>query len=104
MFLVPPGAGADLVDRFFHCGADNLVLAHTEIIVRAPDGYFVCAGFGMAGGARKRACLAFEVGEDAVIAFGSQGRDTVGEKLFIVHLSRLSAGWPAILQCRCELS
>jgi hypothetical protein len=33
-----PGAGADIVQRFFHRSDDSWMLAHPEIVVRAPDG------------------------------------------------------------------
>src|SRR6185503_7064279 len=67
-------------------GADHLrVLAHSEVIVGAPDNDFATACRRVADGVRKTAGDALEVGKHAVAPFVSQTVQSAGEIRVIVH-------------------
>ena len=83
MLRVPPapvaGGGVD------H-GADHLrVLAHAEIIVRAPDDDVFRPSRRMPHRVREAAGDALEVGKDAVAPFALEARHRADEKVIIIH-------------------
>jgi len=55
------------------------MLAHAEIVVRAPDGDFGTDP--MIKGARKMAAAPLEVGGDALAPLGARRREVLSEKL-----------------------
>jgi hypothetical protein len=74
-----------VIDGFFH-RLDHLgVLAHAEIVVRTPDGYFLLAIGRVARCARKIAAMAFQIGKNAVTAFSVKPIQLVFEKRFEIH-------------------
>ena len=80
------GAGADRVDRLVHGREHGGMLAHAEIVVRAPDGdgMALLVGLEVLGGG-KLAPAALQVGEDAVAPFAMQRLEMLSEQLFVVH-------------------
>ena len=68
------GAGAAAVDRLVHGVEHGRVLAHAEIVVRAPDRDLAAAAVAIEGGAGEVAGVALEVGEDPVAALPGGGR------------------------------
>ena len=73
------GAGAH-AGRGLHHGADHLrVLAHAEVIVRAPDDDVLRPVRRMPDGMRKAAGDAFEIGEHAVAPLRMQPVERVGK-------------------------
>ena len=89
------GAGADLVQRFFHRFDDGGVLAHAEIVVRAPDGDRARAVAAEAMGVGVGALVADDVDEDAVAAFVVKPVDRRLEDLVVVHCCPALA-WPRL--------
>jgi hypothetical protein len=84
------GADAELGGGILHCGDHLGVLAHAEIIVRAPDGDFALVVSRIPeDGAGETPRNALEVGENAVALFLPQGVDGVLEKPAIVHCPTL---------------
>src|SRR5688572_23573320 len=82
---------AERVDRFLHGGDHVRVLAHAEIVVRAPDDHILLATVGMADGSlREFAAIAFDVDEDAVAAFGPDVLKRVLESSKVFHRRRFS--------------
>ena len=65
----PAGAGADLVQRLFHRFDHGRVLAHAEIVVRAPDGDRLGAVAAEAMRVREAALGPQDVDEYAIAAF-----------------------------------
>ena len=99
-----PRPCAAAVERFVHRAEHIGMLAHAEIVVRAPDGdlaYF--PGIGVAARARKRALLAFDVGEHAVIAGFAQAVELLGEKGFVVHALNLPGAVASRLAPRLQV-
>ena len=78
-----PGAGA--AHRVAHGLDHGRVLAHAEIVVRAPDDDLALDAAVVAARARKIPGAAREIGEDAVAALGSQRTERIGETGFVVH-------------------
>jgi hypothetical protein len=79
------GAGAHAGRGFDH-GADHLgVLAHAEVVVRAPDHDVARTVRRMPFGARKAAGEALEVGENPIAALVLQLRQRIREKSLIIH-------------------
>ena len=82
----PAGAGTHRPQRFLHRRQHRRVLAHAEIVVRAPDGdlgtdpVIKCA--------RKLAATPLEVGEHAVASLSPQRLETLFEEPFVVHRRR----------------
>src|SRR3546814_16809070 len=67
------GARADVVQRLLHRRRHLRVLAHGEIVVRAPDrDRFRTIMAGKAARVRKRSPIAHDVDEDAIAALGVQ--------------------------------
>ena len=93
------GACADEVDRLVHRGENLGMLAHAEVVVRAPyrDGVcgialeHVCLG--------ERAAAALYIGEYPIAALAFDGFDRFGELLLIVHEKLLLPGATASLFC-----
>ena len=79
------GAGAAAVDRIVHRRDDLRVLAHAEVVVRAPDGDVAGALADVAGGAREGAVGARELGEDAVVALLAERVELLAEQGVVVH-------------------
>ena len=81
------GSGAAGVQRLVHGVQHDRVLAHTQVVVAAPDSDFV--NFTSDGVVVLRlgeiACPAFQIGEDAVAAFTLQIVDLAPEEGFIIH-------------------
>ena len=80
------GTGASLINGLFHGVQDGRVLAHTEIVIRAPDRDFalgtcfitVCRFREMPG-------VTAQIGEYAISAFVFKRADVVAEKLLVIH-------------------
>ena len=79
------GAGAVLVDRGVHRRDHLRVLAHAEVVVRAPDGDLGGPVADEAAGAREVAAAAGELGEDAVVALLAEGVELAAEQGVVVH-------------------
>jgi hypothetical protein len=73
------------VDRLLHRLGHLRVLAHAEIVVGAPDGDLARAAVVVVHRPRKGAALAFQIGEDAVVAVVPQLVELGGEKGVEVH-------------------
>ena len=78
--------GADIMQRLFHRGDDLGVLAHGEIVVRAPHGDVLRAIVtGKAARIRVGPLVAQNVDKYAVTPFGMQAVDRGIEYLVVVH-------------------
>src|SRR6476646_6300811 len=81
-----PRARAAAVERFVHRGEHLWMLAHAEIIIRAPHGNVLnVAILGPALGMGKLTGLALEFGEDAVVARLAKTVELFGEYSLIIH-------------------
>ena len=95
-------AGADAIDRLVHGGAHFGVLAHAEIVVRAPHrhrpriGLFRLHALGEMHRVRIGPAAALDVGEDPVSAFPVQLLDPVLENLLVVHHRLPSGAWSCL--------
>ena len=79
------GTGAHAARRIVH-GSDNRgMLAHSQIIVRAPYGDFTCGIGSTPKRARKSPHDPFQIGKDPIALFSVQLVDRVFEKPTIVH-------------------
>jgi hypothetical protein len=87
-------AGAAIVQRLFHRRQNLGVLAHSEIVVRAPDGDGALAIRAMAAGMGKIAGTALKIGKDAVAALRPQLVNLLGKESVVIHCNspRLRAG------------
>ncbi len=90
------GARADLLDRLVHGIAHHLVLAHAEIIVRAPHRHAVDAALGKMIGGWVSPAAALQIGEDAIAAFLMQRLKVLAETGLVIHLclDHLNLGRP----------
>ena len=80
------GAGADLVQRFLHGGDHGRVLAHAQIVVRAPDGDRLRAIVaGKALGVGILALGAQDIDEHAVAALDMKAVDRGSEDAVVIH-------------------
>ena len=80
--------GADVVQRLFHRLDDLRMLAHREIVVRAPDGDRLRPVMASkAACVRKSAFVAQNIDEDAVASLFVQPVDRACENIVIVHVS-----------------
>jgi hypothetical protein len=79
------GTGADRVDRLMHCSADHGVLAHAEIVVRAPHGHLARAMPGEVLGGWIGSAAALQIGKDAVAALAMQRFQVLAEAILIIH-------------------
>ena len=98
-------AGADIVQRLLHRRDHLGMLAHREIVVRAPDGDRL--GPVMAGEAArvgKCALVAQDVDEHAIAALGMEPIDRLGEDALIVQLPSSLRVWPRLYRDIARLS
>src|SRR5215469_1197521 len=79
------GAGADRPQCLLDCREHRGVLAHAEIVVRAP--HRDLGADAMVKGARKAPAAPLQIGEHAVPPFAVQRVETVSEKAFVIHSS-----------------
>ena len=79
------GACAAALDRLVHCLQHGGVLAHAEIVVRAPDRDFRGSFAVVARGAGEAAAVPLQIGEHAVVSFTHQGAELVPEEAFVIH-------------------
>ena len=79
------GAGAATVERFMHRRQHLRVLAHAEVIVRAPDGDLAGAARVVVLGTGKGARLALQVGEYAIASLAVKAFELPAEISFVVH-------------------
>ena len=83
------GAGADIVQRLFHRRDHLGMLAHREVIVRAPHGDRLGpVMMGEAARIGERALVAQDVDEHAIAAFGMKPVDRLVENLVVVQRTR----------------
>ena len=80
------GAGAAAVDRIVHRVQHGWMLAHAEVVVRAPHGHLVLGAVMMAGSAGEGSRATFQLSEHAVVAVIAQPLDLRAEELLIVHI------------------
>ena len=73
------------VHRFEHRG----VLAHAEIVVRAPHGHCLLLVSDEAGGVGEAAAVALDVGKHPVAAIGAHHIELTGKKGFEIHRASL---------------
>ena len=82
---------------FFECSVhgveDGAVLAHAEIVVGAPDGDLPISRPVMADGAWKLARLAFQIGENAIPAFGTQCIKFCSKEIFVIQGDNSARGF-----------
>ena len=97
-------SGADLMKRGFHRFDDGGVLAHAEIVVRAPDGDRLRAVAAEAMRVREIALGAQDIDEHAIAAFVVKPLDRGFEDAVVVQGSTLACGPLAAAprQCHCE--
>ena len=93
-------ACADIVQRLFHRGDHLGMLAHREIIVRAPDGDRLRAIVTMeAPRVGISALVAQDVDKDPVTAFGVQPVNRRFENLVVVHAATLVLTYDVASRC-----
>src|SRR5215469_6420393 len=80
----PAAAGAQRPHRLDHCVDHGRVLAHTEIVVRAPHGHLFPDA--MVVRSREAAAAPLEIGEDAIASLATKLTDALGEEILVVHL------------------
>jgi len=97
---------ADIVQRLFHRADHFRVLAHREVIVRAPHrdwlGPIVPMETARVG---KRAFVAHDIDEDAVAAFFVQAINRFVEDLVVIHFAYFRCVAPCFrlrLEARCS--
>ena len=83
---MPPAPAPTARSASCHRRQHRRVLAHAEIVVRAPDGDL--GADPVIEGARKAAAAPLEIGEDAVAPLGAQRVEALFEKAFVVHCRR----------------
>src|SRR5215469_3576761 len=82
-------------DRGFDDGVDHLrVLAHAEVVVRAPDHYRARAIRGMPDRVRETPGDALEIGEYAIALLRAKARECCGKEMIIDHRWNLRPVWP----------
>ena len=86
------GAGAATVERFVHRRDHSRVLAHAEIVVRAPHRHLAALAVTAKIGEREGAGAPFEVGKHPVVASAAQTVELPAEKPFVVHRHLRSRG------------
>src|SRR5882762_7633517 len=94
------GPRADGAQRLLHRGKHRRMLAHAEIVVRAPDGDL--GADAVIEGARKAAAAPLEIGKDAIPPLGAQRTEALVEEALVIHAGpcwlpllgrRVSAGY-----------
>src|SRR3546814_14502391 len=78
------GAGAELVSRLLQGRQHGRMLAHAEVVVRAPDGDFFGPDAAEIIGDRKTAAVAGQLGEHPVAPLGVPCVDRLAEKGFVI--------------------
>ena len=73
------------VERLMHRREHLGMLAHAEIVVRAPDGDVARAALAVIGGGRKAADLTLQIGKDPVAALTAQAVQLVTEESLEIH-------------------
>ena len=86
----PPRAGSDPIESVMHCCEHRRMLAHSQIIVGAPDGNLTLSA--MIKGLRKVAGASLQVRKDSISIFASDELETRLKELIEIHraLRRLS--------------
>jgi hypothetical protein len=84
------GTGADRLQCLLHRGQYRRVLAHPEIVVRAPDGDL--GADPMIIGPRKPAATPLEIGKDAIASLAPQRAELPLEKTLVIHTHLIE--WP----------
>ena len=79
------GARAVPVDRVLHRGANDIVLAHSEIVVRAPHRDFHRSGRRVVYRSWETAVSPLKIRKDSVPALRLEVLDTVSEESFVVQ-------------------
>ena len=79
------GAGAAFAKRLGHGVQNHRVLAHSQVVVRAPDGDFLGPVLAIAGRLGERPGVALQVGEDAVAILRLDRLDGIAEEGLKVH-------------------
>ena len=92
------GAGAERRDRLRHRREHGRMLAHAEIVVRAPDRDL--GADAVVEGARKAAAAPLEIGEDPVAPLGAQRIEALFEEAFVVHVAAAGGEFIIALQGR----
>ncbi len=83
-------ACTDIVERFFHRADDFVVLAHAQVIVRAPHGDRLRPVMPVeAARVGVRALVAHDVDENAVASFLVKTVDRLVEDLVVIHVVAL---------------
>ena len=82
----PARPGADFVERLLHRLHHRFVLAHAEIVVRAPHGHGLRAVPPEAMGVREAALVAQDVDEHAIAAFIMKALDRGLEDAVVIHV------------------
>ena len=77
------GAGTHGVQCLCHRRENRRMLAHAEVVVRAPDGDLGTDP--MIEGARKTAASPLEIGEDAIPPLAAQRLDALFKEAFVIH-------------------
>src|SRR6202022_5145334 len=77
------GARTHSPQRLFHCREHRRMLAHAEIVVRAPDGDL--GADAVIEGAREAAAAPLEIGKDAIPPLGVQRTEAVFEEALVIH-------------------
>src|SRR3546814_334537 len=86
------GAGAAGLQRLGHGSEHRGVLAHAEVVVRAPDGDALAVVAAVAHRARKAPRHPLEIGENAIAPFATEVGEGLSEELFVIHLGYLCFG------------
>ena len=79
------GTRSAAVDRLMHRGRNNGVLAHAEIVVRAPDRDLALTVAVMMPGLRESASLTLQISKDPIAPFLAKGGQLILKKAFVVH-------------------
>ena len=78
-------ARADFFERLVHGGEHGGVLAHAEIVVRAPDRDFFMRITALMVGHGEIAAMTLEIGENPVAPLSAQNLQPIRENLFVPH-------------------
>src|SRR6185295_8109890 len=79
------GARSHAQRRLDHGAEDFRVLAHAEIIIRAPDHYLSWTSLGMPDSVRVAASYPFEFNEHSITIFAAESSQRVREVAIVVH-------------------
>ncbi len=77
------GSGAERAQRLVHRGEHGRMLAHAEIIVRAPDRHL--GADPVIEGAGKTTTAPLEIGEDSVAPLAAKRVEAGAKKGFVIH-------------------